>query len=570
MHRKIRFLIIFIVLIASIGIAYADNNIAYFSPYPKDISLFISRPEISLILILNNNKIEKIDMKLNGTSVDAKYDEQRKMVVYKPLASLASGTHRVDLEVHISGWSNFLSQSWSFTINDNAMTGFPAVTNDQKSALDYVNSFRSKLGLTNLTMNNSLNAAANSHTNYMIANSRATHDELQGNKNYSGGTPFVRAKVYGYNGIGVSENVSSGFTDITKAMEEFIAAPYHRLAWLDPYANDFGYAGKAGYHTVLFGSLSRGEERTVTYPYNNQINVPLSWTNLETPNPLRNSPDNSVGFPITISHFSNKIVKSIGVNRITLKNDSGRTIKTYILSPQNDEYLTDSIIIIPADPLESFTQYSVSAAFTAYYEDGSSSEKFSSFNFMTKNERKFAFNDISNHWAVETLDLLGKEGILTPRDNNNFRPDVAITRSEFSLFISKMLKLNTRSYEGIFNDVAADMPNGTYIEAAQRYGIISGFPDGTFRPNELMTREQIAVVMRRAYVIKKGITTSSFSNPIYYTDISKIKDWSIDSVRLCSRVGIIKGRDDGSFDPEGKTTRAEAAVMIDRLMKAIR
>ena len=570
--KKIIKYITLIVIITSCTLimSYADSSIAYFSRYPKDISIYISRPEISMKLMLNDNILDTIKMKLDGEKAEARYDAGREMIVYRPNNPLSSGLHTVDLEVYISGWSNFLSQSWSFTVSENAVTSFPSVSDEQKKALEYVNAFRQSVGLSPLSINYSLNAAANAHTNYMILNSRTTHDELQGNRGYSGGTPFNRAKSYGYNGIAIAENVSSGFNDLTKALHELISAPYHRLAWLNPYAQDFGYFGKNGYHTLLFGSvMTIQDKKIVTYPYSGQTDVPLNWENTETPNPLRNNPDSYVGYPITLSYFSEDKITSLEIKKFTIEDSLGNEIKKYSNSPKNDEYLTDSVIIIPEEPLKSNTKYYVSATLTAYFEGGKSEEVRHTFSFRTENKKLYSYDDIENHWAVDVIEALAQKKILTARDANHFRPDAPITRGEFSLYVSKMLGLNLRNVEGIFSDVTSNTPNSGYIEAAERFGIINGYEDGSFKPNKLMTRQEMAAVMKRAYEIKTQSTTDTTDYSIRFKDNKDISSWALSSVKLCNKLGIINGRGDGSFDPFNSTTRAEAVVMIDRLITVL-
>lgn len=551
-------------------ISYADSTIAYFPPYPKDISIYISRPEISMKLILNGNSIESIDMRLDGTSVSAKYDQTKKMIVYKPNVPLASGQHTVDLEVRLRGWTNHLSQSWSFTVSENAISSFPLPTDEQRAAQDFVNTFRSKLGLHPVTVNSSLNLAANAHTNYMILNLKTTHDELQGNKGYTGGTPFIRAKSYGYNGISASENVSSGYKDLNKALQEFIDAPYHRLAWIDPYADHIGYSGKSGYHTLLFGSMAKGPNNLIFYPYNTQREVPISWQNFETPNPLRGTTDNSIGYPITISYFSEDKITSMNVQSITLKDSSGKNIETYIKHPKNDEYLTDSIIVIPTEPLEGSTRYTVTAKFTLSFEGGATKGIYRDISFTTKEVKKYAFKDISNHWASDVIDMLGKEGVVTAKEGDYFKPDSYITRGDFCVFISKMLGLSVRELEGSFKDVNSNTKNFAYIEAAKRFGIINGYEDGTFRAEEKITREEMAVMIRRTYEKKTNNIINVSTYTTSFIDKSSISSWAESSVKLCNKLGILKGREDGGFYPYNNTTRAESAVIIDRLMKMLK
>lgn len=550
-------------------ISYADSTIAYYSPYPKDITIYISCPDIGMKLILNDNTIEKLNMEVDGKSVNAKYDKGEEAVVYRSDIPLSSGQHTVDLEVHLKGWSNFLSQSWSFTVSDKAIKEFPQTNEAQKTVLAFANNLRNAIGLELVNMNKSLNAAANAHTNYMLINSKTTHDELVGNKAYTGGTPFVRAKSYGYSGIAVTENVSSGYRNLNDALQAFVAAPYHRIAWIDPYATDLGYSGEEEYHTILFGSMRKGNDKLVVYPYDNQRDVHTTWENRETPNPLRNINDKSIGYPITVSYFSKKNITSLGDTNITLKDGLGNKIEAYIKHPGNDDQLTNSIIIIPSEPLNGATKYNISAAFTIYFEDGTKKDVNHQSDFTTKGTKKYAYNDISNHWAADVIDTLANQGIITAKSNNYFRPNNAVTRGEFCSFIARMLDLELKAVENYFSDVTLATENSIYIEAVKRYGIIEGYEDGTFKPEKTMSRQEMAAVIKRVYEKETDLSTNVSEYNINFTDNNQISEWAINSVKLCNKLEIMRGRANGGFYPYDSTTRAESAVIINRLIKAL-
>lgn len=566
MYKKLRYAFLIMLMVAIMAnLSYADK-IAYFPPYPKDINILITKPEIGLKLKLNNNTIDSIEMKLDGAPVDADYDISREMVYYKPAKPLSVGQHSVDLTIHISGWSNFFSQSWNFTVSDKAINEYSIVTKNQIAALTFVNDFRNKVGLSSLRINKALNAAANAHTNYMVHNTKISHNELPGNKGYSGGTPFIRAKSYGYNGIATAENVSSGYSNQIEALEAFIAAPYHRLAWLNPYADDFGYTGKSSYHTVLFGTTSEGKDYEVYYPYKMQKDVPLSWENTETPDPLSGINDNSVGYPITISYFSEDNVVALNVTSVTLTDSKLNKVKdVYIKKPSNDEYLSDSMIIIPKEPLNSNTKYYVDAEFDVIFDDGSKKPVNRFYSFNTIDVRTYAFEDISNHWAVEDIEKLVNDGIISTSGRSFFYPDSRISREDFCQYVVKTLELPLKPVEGKFDDVPISSGNAKYIEAAKEYGIINGYPDGTFKPKNDITRQDIAIIIKRAYELDNGKKDVISDFSLSFSDIEQIDDYAKDGVKLCNKLKIVNGRPDGTFDPHDHTTRAEAATMIKRL-----
>lgn len=568
MYKKFKYaIIITIIILAMANISYADK-IAYFPPYPKDINVFITMPEIGMKLKLNGNTIETFELKVDGKKVDANYDKIKEKVYYKPTQPLSNGQHTAELTIYISDWSNYFSQSWNFTVNENAINSYPSINESQQTALEYVNQFRNKLGLSNMSISQALNAAANAHTNYMIYNSKLTHNELPSNKGYSGGTPFMRAKSYGYNGIATAENVASGIDNQTEALDAFIEAPYHRLAWLNPFAKDFGYASKSNYHTVLFGTASEGSGQVVTYPQNNQKKIPIKWENTETPNPLDGIDDSEIGFPITISYFSERNVVSLDIKYITLKDVNKKVKEVYLKEPENDQYLSDSLILIPKEPLKGNTKYYVSTEFNVIFEDGTKIPKYKSFSFTTKDVKTYAYNDISNHWAVDNIEKLANEGVLSD-EGSYFYPDKNISRGDFCKYIVKVLNLPTTSVKGDFTDVPESLNSSKYIEAAKENGIVYGYPDGTFRPTNSITREELAVIIKRVYELEKENIGDLLDYTLEFSDATDIQSWALEGVKLCNKLKIINGRPKGVFDPQDKTTRAEAVTMIIRLQNIL-
>jgi hypothetical protein len=121
-----------------------------------------------------------------------------------------------------------------------------------------------------------------------------------------------------------------------------------------------------------------------------------------------------------------------------------------------------------------------------------------------------------------------------------------------------------------FRDVVAVAWYFDAVVWASDCGIVLGFGDGRFNPNAPITREQMAVMLVR-YMRYKGhpdkMTRGDRTLP--FADEARISSWALDSVRFIQAAGIVHGRPDNRFDPQGMATRAEAAAMLVRLMKAL-
>ncbi len=167
----------------------------------------------------------------------------------------------------------------------------------------------------------------------------------------------------------------------------------------------------------------------------------------------------------------------------------------------------------------------------------------------------FAFTDTTGHWAESMIDTWSERGVINGYEDGTFMPDANITRAEFTKVVASAGGFTTYS-ELSFNDVAGDEWFAQYLRGCVAAGVVSGYDDGTFRPDAYITREEAVVMIDRAYDI--GVTGS-----LPFTDADSISDWAVSAVASCVGAGIINGYEDGSFMPAAYVTRAEVVKMID-------
>ena len=165
------------------------------------------------------------------------------------------------------------------------------------------------------------------------------------------------------------------------------------------------------------------------------------------------------------------------------------------------------------------------------------------------------FPDVpATHFAFNAVEFLASAGIIGGRTNGNFDPNASITRGEFAKIICLAAGLITPGTGGSasFSDTSGHWAAG-YIEAAKTADFIGGYPDGTFRPNNLITRAEIAKLV----VLGAGFATTSGAG---FSDIAT--NWAKDFIMTASNNGIVNGYSDGTFRPNNSATRAEASVMV--------
>ncbi|MDI6600315.1 MAG: S-layer homology domain-containing protein [Thermoanaerobacteraceae bacterium] len=168
-----------------------------------------------------------------------------------------------------------------------------------------------------------------------------------------------------------------------------------------------------------------------------------------------------------------------------------------------------------------------------------------------------AFNDVIGHWAEDEIISLKSKDIINGYEDGGFHPNYTVTRAEFSKMLSTALNLNNQDTS--FRDTSSHWARG-YIGALQSRGIITGYPDRSFRPDSKITREEMATIVAKSLNLKP-------KNSHIFKDTGK--SWAEGYINAAYEAGLIKGYSDGRFKPYSYATRAETAAMINNLLKII-
>lgn len=182
-----------------------------------------------------------------------------------------------------------------------------------------------------------------------------------------------------------------------------------------------------------------------------------------------------------------------------------------------------------------------------------------------------SFNDIANHWARDNILLLANKLIVKGETSSTFAPNRHITRAEFAALLVRSLGLTTANApkQEAFSDVnSSDWYDGA-VNAAVRTGIIQGYPDGTFRPNDPINREELAAMVVRAAHYAGLNTTVSASDEARlsaeFLDSDQIV-WAQQDLAYAVKTGIVKGMSADQLDPRSPSTRAQAVTMLKRYL----
>ncbi|OKP89213.1 fibronectin type III domain-containing protein [Paenibacillus sp. P32E] len=180
------------------------------------------------------------------------------------------------------------------------------------------------------------------------------------------------------------------------------------------------------------------------------------------------------------------------------------------------------------------------------------------------------FKDVERHWAKKAINDMGSRKVINGAAKGLFNPDQDITRAEFAAILVRGLGLKLKAGVPPFSDVDRKDWFADAIGTAFTYNLISGFDDGSFHPNDKMTREQAMVILARAMIITRlevmdHQMTKQF--PDSFTDAETISTWAKSGVSDCLKAGLVSGRNSGELAPKAFITRAEVAVIVQRLLQ---
>lgn len=176
------------------------------------------------------------------------------------------------------------------------------------------------------------------------------------------------------------------------------------------------------------------------------------------------------------------------------------------------------------------------------------------------------FADVGSHWAKADVEFLAAQGIITGKAGDLFDPDGKVTRAEFARMIAGALGLQPVQGGSAFTDVDKQAWYCQWVEAAYEAGVVAGY-DGKFRPDDRITRQEIALMVVKALEIK-NISLNNDSRVLdRFTDRARISDWAVAGLAKAVNAGIVHGKSTVIIAPVDDATRAEAAVMVRKLLE---
>lgn len=174
------------------------------------------------------------------------------------------------------------------------------------------------------------------------------------------------------------------------------------------------------------------------------------------------------------------------------------------------------------------------------------------------------FTDTASHWAKNYIGVLASLGKVSGVGDNMFMPDSPLTRAQFVAFLAKATdNVNMEAAQNAgFKDVNKADWSYNYVNWGYQEGIVNGMGDGLFKPNDPITREQMAVMLCNYAVYQNFALPQKEGLKVSFKDRNKVSSWAIDYVLTVAGSEIMTGMGDNTFMPQGVATRGQAAKII--------
>ena len=297
-----------------------------------------------------------------------------------------------------------------------------------------------------------------------------------------------------------------------------------------------------------------------------QLNISVSNASNETLTEVENSARNN-NFQLVVNPIDFEIACISGSRTVEVSKFNGYVERTVLLPDGVDHNKITTGVVFNKDGTFSHVPTIVQ------FVNGKHYAKINSLTNSTYTViwNPVTFKDVENHWSKDYVNDVGSRLIDEGVGNGNFAPNRDITRAEFASMVVKALGLKGTHFSDKFGDVHKGDSYHDSIYTAYEYGILAGYPNGNFGPQDLITREQAMTMLAKAMDIagmNVAVSNTDINNQLkLFKDSDSISLYARQAATICVKNGIVAGDNKGMLTPKDNFTRAESATVIIQLLK---
>lgn len=175
------------------------------------------------------------------------------------------------------------------------------------------------------------------------------------------------------------------------------------------------------------------------------------------------------------------------------------------------------------------------------------------------------FTDITGHWAEKTIYAAVEAGLFKGTSDTTFSPNDKVNRAMFATILYRLHKEPAVTGASQFPDAVQGSWYYNAVIWAAENKVVLGMSDGTFAPNQQITREQMAAMLYR-YAVYAGHANDTIQPLVGFKDHESVSSWAEEAMAWAVDNGYITGKPGDLLDPKGLATRAEAATILMRFL----
>ncbi len=192
--------------------------------------------------------------------------------------------------------------------------------------------------------------------------------------------------------------------------------------------------------------------------------------------------------------------------------------------------------------------------------------------FVPEKQWTSPFVDVpDNAWYYDAVKYVNENGLMAGTSCNTFSPDATTTRGMLVTILYRLEgspNIENEIWGYPFKDVDVNAYYATAVYWARMNGIVAGYSDELFGPNDTITREQMAAILYR-YAQYKGCDTTAKADLSKFADAAQVGSYAVEAIRWANAEGLVSGTSDTTLTPGGSATRAQAAVILTRFCQNI-
>lgn len=242
-----------------------------------------------------------------------------------------------------------------------------------------------------------------------------------------------------------------------------------------------------------------------------------------------------------------------------------------VVSGVENEGVYDTVVVIHFDKGEatlngetftSGTEVKEAGQYQLIVTDIAGNETIVHFEIKQKESIVISFTDVSESYTFyNEINFLVGRSIISGYPDGSFKPGKSVTRAEAAIMIGRALQLDGTQRNTSFSDVSSSSVASGYIQSAVDAGIISGYPDGTYRPSEAVTRGQLAIFLSRAFKLTE-------TAPVTFVDVPSTSA-AYEYVGKLVAANITYGYSDNTFRPNQAVTRGQFSAFLTRAIQYV-